>query len=184
MAKTAKASTQELSVIQRQQMEQRQIAANSLPDGEKHLALGELEPAPILEFVEHAGDRFGKNDNNRRMYARLVAQKGSAAGDRVKGNNSGTANDPDAEAADPVNPTFGEKAHDETDVHIATLTKSAVIDNKPVTTVRPPSATGGKLADKAVAATGPETPAQAEAAANANQGSNVAVAGTPWQNNG
>jgi hypothetical protein len=171
MAKTT--DNPELTLRQRQAMEQRQIANNSLGPDQEHLTATDYAPAPLLEVT--AEDPFGRNENNRRVYARLVAEKGNASGDRIKGNRERTMNDPDSPTADPENPTVGEKKHSERDSHIATLTHSAVIDNKPVTSGAP-VATGSRATDAAMV-TGPQTPAQADG------GAAKGTPGNPWKNN-
>lgn len=149
---------------QQQLKEQTDIRNASLPEDQKHLATVYSEPTEMF-LPEYGGtDQFGKNDNNRRVHERLKAQKSAADGPRVRPLGALSVA-PDANVADTVNPTVGEKAHDENDVAIATATRSAVIDGKVVDHVARvgsrKNATGSPTVDEKL---NPDTPAAAAGA--------------------
>jgi hypothetical protein len=153
---------------QQQMSEQRAIANASLTDENKHLAVN-TNPKPVpLTLPEYDGtDAFGKNDNNRRAYERLKAQKGSASGPKLRPLGTISVS-PDAEVSDSINPTVGEKAHNEDDVAIAQATQTAVINKEPVDPIKRAGSKGNATGDPKVddalqGKSGPQTPAAAGA---------------------
>jgi hypothetical protein len=153
---------------QQQLKEQADIRNASLPEDQKHLATTYSEPTEMYLPELSGSDQFGKNDNNRRVNERLQAQKIAASGPKLR--PLGTISVlPDAPVSDTVNPTVGEKQHDETDVAIAQATRTAVIDNKPVDHVArvgsQKNATGSPEVDSKLQ--NPDTPAAAAGAPKA-----------------